>query len=187
VLPASKGNPAPIKPERLQGWWKAAVARPGAAADGLRLMLLTGCRPGEIFGSVYAPGLLVQDVDLAGARMVLPDTKNRTDHTVLLSKQALAILAANCKDKKPGAKVFDLVDAGKALDAINAAAGTEGTSAHKLRHTFASVAAGTVNAFALKTMMNHSAGGDVTAVHYVHQSEAQLRAAWQAVADTICG
>ena len=126
MLPASKGNPAPIKPERLQGWWKAAVARPGAAADGLRLMLLTGCRPGEIFGSVYAPGLLVQDVDLAGARMVLPDTKNRTDHTVLLSKQALAILAANCKDKKPGAKVFDLVDPGKALDAINAGGGHRG-------------------------------------------------------------
>ena len=42
------------------------------------------------------------------------------------------------------------MDPGKALDAINLEAGTVGTSAHKLRHTFASIPAGTrVSAFAL--------------------------------------
>ena len=99
-MPASKGNPAPIPPERLRAWWRAAD-RLGSRADGLRLMLLTGCRPGEIFGSAHAPGLLVRDVDLAGGRMTLPDTKNRTDHIVMLSTQALAIVTANCKGKKP--------------------------------------------------------------------------------------
>ena len=187
MLPASKGNPAPIKPERLQGWWKAAVARPGAAADGLRLMLLTGCRPGEIFGSVYAPGLLVQDVDLAGARMVLPDTKNRTDHTVLLSTQALAILAANCKDKKPGAKVFDLVDPGKALDAINRRLAPTAPVRTSCGIRSPAWPPAPVNAFALKAMMNHGHGGDVTGRPYVQSERGALRAAWQAVADTICG
>ena len=185
-MPASRGNPTPIPAELLAGWWKAASARSGPSADGLRLMLLTGCRPGEIFGSAHAPGLLVRDVDLAGGRMTLPDTKNRTNHVVMLSAQARAIVAANCQGKKASAKVFDVVATGKTLDAINVAAGTPGVTPHKLRHTFASVAAGLVNAFALKRMLNHAGGGDVTAVHYVHQSEAQLLAAWQAVSDFIC-
>ena len=188
VLPPTKGKPKPIPPERLGAWWAAASARAGHhGADGLRLMLLTGCRPGEVFGSDYGPGLLVRDVDLAGGRMVLPDTKNRTDHTVILSTQALDILRHHCADKAPDAKVFDILDPGKALDAINADAGVVGITPHKLRHTFASIAAGLVNGFALKKMMNHAGGDDVTAVHYVDQSEKQLRDAWQSVADFIVG
>jgi len=34
-------------------------------------------------------------------------------------------------------------------------------------------------------MLNHAAGGDVTLGSYIGKSEAQLRAAWQTVADAI--
>jgi len=42
-----------------------------------------------------------------------------------------------------------------------------------------------VSGGALKRMLNHAAGGDVTLGHYVGKSETQLRAAWQTVADFI--
>jgi integrase len=149
------------------------------------LILLTGCRPGEIFGSNFQTGLLVGDVDLDGAQFTLGDTKNRKDHTVMLSTQALAIVTAHCKGKKAGAKVFEVVDPGKTLDRINAVAKVSGITPHKLRHTFASVAEGLVSVYALKRMMNHGSGSDVTGEYYVGKSEEQLRAAWQAVADFI--
>lgn len=186
ILAGTAGDPKPILPERLGAWWRAASDRAGhAGADGCRLILLTGCRPGEIFGSDFEPGLLVRDVDLAGARLTLLDTKNRKDHTVVLSAQSLAILKTHCEGKDPAAKVFEIRDPGKALDAINAAAGVTGITPHKLRHTFASVAEELVSGYALKRMLNHTEAGDVTGSNYVGKSENQLRVAWQTVADFV--
>jgi integrase len=186
VLSGTAGRPTPIPPEKLGAWWQAASAMAGGdAADGCRLILLTGCRSGEIFGSAYQTGLLVGDVDLDGARFTLIDTKNRADHTVMMSKQALAIVAAHCDGKKATAKLFDVLDPGKTLATINATCKVKGITPHKLRHTFASVAEELVSGYALKRMMNHTDGADVTGAHYVGKSEAQLRAAWQAVADFI--
>ncbi len=188
VLPPTVGKPTPIPPERLGAWWRSATGRAGSsAADGCRFILLTGCRPGEVFGSAYAPGMTVGDVDQAGGRVHLQDTKNRSDHTILLSKQALEIVAVHCAGKKRGAKVFDVLDPRKALDAINADACVDGITPHKLRHTFASVAEELVSGYALKRMLNHAGNGDVTGDHYVGKSEAQLRKAWQHVADFIDG
>jgi len=186
VLAPTKGNPTPIKPEQLGAWWQAASARSGEVIpDACRLILLTGCRPGEIFGSEFEPGLLVGNVDLIGGRMVLPDTKNREDHTVMLSTQALAVVAAHCAGKSAESKVFDVIDVRITLGQINDAAGVVGITPHKLRHTFASVAEELVSGYALKRMINHTDGADVTGNNYVGKSENQLRLAWQAVADFI--
>jgi integrase len=187
VLKPTVGKPRPIPPEKLHAWWTAASARAGnPSADGCRLMLLTGCRPGEIFGSAFAEGLKVGDVDLEGGRIHLQDTKNRTNHTVMLSHQAMDILRIHCKAKKPQDKVFDLVDPGKTIAAINREAGVSpDLSCHKLRHSFASIAEELVSSYALKRMLNHANGADITGGHYVGKSEAQLRAGWQAVADFI--
>ncbi|MBK1714645.1 tyrosine-type recombinase/integrase [Rubrivivax gelatinosus] len=185
ILAPTSGNPRPIPPEKLGAWWRAACALAGdPAADGLRFMLLTGARPGEVFGGVQGAGILARDVDLDGGRVVLHDTKNRKDHTLLLSRQALDVLKPHATGKKPGARAFQATPHAT-MRAISAEAGVQGLSPHKLRHTFASIAAELVSAFAVKAMLNHSAGGDVTAMHYVGQSEAQLRAAWQTVADFI--
>jgi len=186
VLPPTSGKPAPIPPEKLGAWWKAAQSRAGqAAADGCRFILLTGCRPGEVFGSEHATGILVGDVDIDGGRLVLSDTKNRKDHTVMLSSQAAGIVATHCAGKKPDAKVFGVLDPGKTLNLINADAKVSAITPHKLRHTFASVAEELVSGYALKKMLNHAGDGDVTGAHYVGKSESQLRTAWQVVADFI--
>ncbi|PZQ76068.1 MAG: integrase [Variovorax paradoxus] len=186
VIAPSRGNPSPIPPERLGAWWRAACTSKREAADYYRFLLLTGCRGVEIQGSKryhYEP-IRVADVDLEGGRIVLRDTKNRTDHTLLLARQALAIARAHCKDKRPEDRLFEITDGRKTLATINAAAGTS-VQGHGLRSTFASIAEELVSGAALKRMLNHAAGGDVTLGHYIGKGEAQLRAGWQTVADFV--
>lgn len=194
-LPQVTGNPSPIPAERLGAWWRAASApaegeaAPDATSDYLRFLLLTGCRSIEVKGSrrgkmVFGASLTVADVDLISRRAQLRDTKNRSDHTVHLSDQALAIVRRHMKDKTPAAPIFSVGDVRPRLQAINEAAGVA-VSPHDLRATFASIAEELVSVYALKRMLNHAAAGDVTAGHYVAKSETQLRAGWQAVADFI--
>jgi integrase len=126
----------------------------------------------------------VADVDLTCARVTLRDTKNRSDHRILLSRQALEIAHGHCEGRAPEDALFPIIDARKTQKAINASAGTS-VQGHGLRATFASVAEGLVSAAVLKRMMNHAVAADVTLGHYVAKSDAQLRAGWQAVADWI--
>lgn len=187
VLAPARGNPSPIPPERLGAWWRAASIAPSrVAADYYRFQLLTGCRGGEIHGNkrhAYEP-IKVGDVDCKGGKLQLRDTKNRSDHKLLLSRQAIEIAQRYCAGRKPEDPLFPIVDARKTLAWINASAETS-VQGHGLRATFASIAEELVSGAALKRMLNHSAGGDVTLGHYVGKSEAQLRTAWQAVADFI--
>jgi len=187
VLKPTIGKPNPIPPEKLHAWWTAASARAGdPSADGCRFILLTGARPGEVFGGAFLDGLRVGSVDLKGGRVLFIDTKNRQDHTILLSHQALNIVRMHCANKHRTDKVFDTRYASKTLAAINKEAGVDASvTLHKLRHTFATLASELVTSFVLKRMMNHSDGADVTGAHYVGRSEAQLRAGWQVVADQI--
>lgn len=189
------GQPNAIPPERLGAWWRAAslpdpdTGEPSQAADYLRFLLLTGCRSSEVKGArrgevVYAEGIRVADVDLVARRLSLPDTKNRSDHTVMLSTQAAAIAKRWAKDKVAAAPLFRPANVQSVLQAINEAAGVA-VSPHDLRATFASVAEELVSVYVLKRMLNHAAAGDVTGGHYVAKSETQLRAGWQAVADFI--
>jgi hypothetical protein len=187
VLASVKGNPAPIPPEKLGAWWRATASAPSRiAADYYRFQLLTGCRGIEIHGSKRHgyPPIKVGDLDIEGAKLVLRDTKNRSDHKLLLSTQALEIAKRNCEGRKPDEPLFAIVDARKTLAWINSQAGTS-VQGHGLRATFASVAEELVSGAVLKRMMNHAAGNDVTLGHYVGKSDAQLRAGWQTVADFV--
>jgi hypothetical protein len=187
VLRATSGDPAPIPPEKLGAWWRAAASAPSQrAADYYRFQLLTGCRGIEIHGDkrhAYPP-IKVQDLDSIAGRIVLRDTKNRRDHKLLLSRQALNIAKNNAAGRSADEALFAIVDARKTLAWINARAGTS-VQGHGLRATFASIAEELVSGAVLKKMMNHAAGADVTLGHYVGKSEAQLRAGWQVVADFI--
>lgn len=187
VMPPSRGNPTPIPPEKLGAWWRAVCRAPSrVASDYYRFQLLTGSRGGEIHGDKrYGyPPIKVGDVDLEGGKVVLHDTKNRTDHKLLLSRQALAIAKRNCKGREAGEPLFAIVDARKTLAWVNRQAVTQ-VQGHDLRATFASIAEELVSGAMLKHMLNHATGDDVTLGHYIGKSEAQRRAAWQTVADFI--
>lgn len=194
-LQQAPGKPNPIPVERLGAWWRAASmppdgsTEPDVTSDYLRFLLLSGCRSIEAKGGKrkkieYAKGLRVADVDLVAQRLKLEDTKNRSDHVILLSKQALEIVQRQVKGKTPAAPLFALGDVRSRLAAINAEAGVT-VSPHDLRATFATIAEELVSVYALKRMLNHAAAGDVTDGNYIKKSEAQLRAGWQAVADFI--
>jgi integrase len=70
------------------------------------------------------PPLRVADVDPQGARVTLRDTKNRSDHRILLPRQALEIARIHCEGRAPEEPLFPVMDARKTLRAINAIAGT---------------------------------------------------------------
>jgi integrase len=156
------------------------------AADCHRFQLLMGCRGAEIHDNKrYGyPPILVGDVDHFGGKIVLRDTKNRSDHKLLPANQTLQIVTRYCQGRVPEEVLFQIVDARKALAWINTRAGTD-RQGHGLRATFASIAEELVSVGLLKRMMNHAAGGDVTLDHHVSKSEAKLRAGWQTVADFI--
>ena len=92
TITAGTGDPTPIPPELLGDWWRAAERAPSrVASDYYRFQLLTGCRGVEIHGHKLHgyPPIRVGDVDQRAGRVLLRDTKNRSDHKLLLSRQAL--------------------------------------------------------------------------------------------------
>jgi hypothetical protein len=142
TITTGKGDPAPIPPELLGSWWRAAEKAPSqVASDYYRFQLLTGCRGVEIHGHKLHkyPPITVGDVDQRAGRVLLRDTKNRSDHKLLLSTQALEIAKRNCTGRKADEPLFPIVDARKTLTWINERAGTQ-VQGHGLRATFASIA-----------------------------------------------
>lgn len=177
-IPQARATGRVIPPERIGAWWNAAQAGDSAALDYLRFCLLTGCRPAEPLKA------LVADCDLVGGRVLLRDTKNRSDFTLVLSTQALQIVKRHAEGKRPADHLFGVTAPRKAMQELTKATGIEFTT-KTLRATFASVAETVASAYTLKRMMNHAQAGDVTGQHYVRKGEAELRAGWQAVADWI--
>lgn len=180
-IASSEGDPTPIPADSLGAWWAAACELEGESADQLRVMLLVGARPGEL------PQLQARSVNMGAGCFTLVDTKNRSDHLVMMSTQVRAIFERRMRGKRPADLVFPVQDLRKTLAKVNQAAGTQHITPHCLRHTFATAAESLVSTYVLKRMLNHSTSGDVTAEHYVKIDGGRLRAGWQAVADFLDG
>jgi integrase len=193
-IASSKGDPRAIPSAKLGSWWRAASsARRNAswqmAADIARLLLLTGCRPGELMRTEHEPGLLVERVNLEAGEFVL-DPKNRKAHTVKLSTEALEIIRPYVVGKKPGALVFPITEIKATMRAINEAAGVDANITPKnLRSTFVSIAGACLPYPIVKKLVNHTTdeGGkkDVTLEHYFAADDDVMRAAWQTIATMI--
>lgn len=179
AIPQARATGAPIPAERIGAWWRAVdqAANP-ESRDYIKFLMLTGCRVSE------PKQIRVADCDLVAGRVVLRDTKNRKDHTILLSRQAYEVVKRNAKGKKTTDNLFALDNCKKTIATIERRSGTK-FRLKDLRSTFASIAGGLVSAYILKSMMNHAGAGDVTAQHYVRLSDTDLRAGWQAVADYV--
>ncbi|OHC26288.1 MAG: hypothetical protein A2Y50_07235 [Pseudomonadales bacterium RIFCSPLOWO2_12_59_9] len=182
VIPKTReGDDAAIKNllEHIGPWWQALKAMPQSpATDYIAFLALTGCRPSEPLQ------VLVADIDLAGGRVTLRDTKNRTNHTLRLSRQALDIVEHQAMGKGPTDYLFVTSDARAIALELVTATGIKFTP-KTLRAVFASAAEELVSASTLKRMMNHKQAGDVTDTNYIKKLEVQLRAGWQSVADYI--
>lgn len=113
------------------------------AVDAIRLLLLTGCRSGELLSATW------DQFNLEKAIWTKPSshTKTKKVHRVALSAPAVALLEGlrRRRDKCPGRYVFPGVDGQhrKSLKAawadIRVRAGIEDVRIHDLRHTAASL------------------------------------------------
>lgn len=181
IAPA-RPSKKPIEPDRIGEFWIAlqSVANE-QARDYFAFLLMTGTRVSE-------PMMIkVADYDRRYGRVVLINTKNRSNHTILLSRQVSEILERRIAGKKAQDHIFDLADGKKTQAKIIAELG-EKFRPKDMRSTFASIAAGLVTFHVLKKLLNHADdAADVAGTHYVEASVEQIRAGWQAVADYIEG
>ncbi|WP_448145394.1 tyrosine-type recombinase/integrase [Pseudomonas silesiensis] len=163
----------------LGSFWRALHALPASpVTDYLAFLTLTGCRPSE--------PLKILVGDLVNGEIRLHDTKNRSDHTLLLSHQALVIAERNAQGRAAGDRLFPITpaQANKVAHALSAATGIPFTP-KMLRSLFASIADELVSSSTLKRMMNHKLAGDITDTNYIRKLKATLRDGWQKVADRV--
>lgn len=173
-----------IKTHELQAWWHAVQALPSEdIRDYFTLLVLTGLRREE------ALGLTWENVDFVGNTLTVVDPKNHRDHTLPLSDFLFDLLT-----RRKSMAVSDFVFADStgrrisnfryALASIEKASGVYVTP-HDLRRTFATVAEDLdISSYALKRLLNHADGADVTAGYIVRNSE-RLREPMQKITDFI--
>jgi integrase len=173
-----------IKPHELGAWVQAVMELPHAETrDFFMTVLLTGLRHQE------ALGLQWKNVDLAGKTLTVIDPKNHHDHTLPLSDYLLELLA-----RRKAVSVSDDVfatPAGNRIKNIRFAQASVTKSCdvafcvHDLRRTFATIAESLdVPGYALKRLLNHANGSDVTAGYIVNSPE-RLREPMQKVTDYV--
>lgn len=184
VIPKTRASDeAPIEEllENLGTLWRAMNALPFTpAVDHLRFILLAGCRPSE------PPRITVSDCALAAGRVTVRDTKTRTDHTLQLSTQALAIVQRQAAGKSDTDKLFPVTvaEVNKVAHELSATTGLA-VSAKNLRKVFASVAELLVSAHTYRCLMNRGKKSSEDDKSYLRKTKDQLRSGWQSVADYI--
>jgi integrase len=162
------------------------------AADYVKLMLFTGLRRGE------AAGLKWSEIDFAARLIRLPAKRTKAGRRLdlpmssfvrdlLVARRAIGVenewvFAADSRSKH-------VEEPRAALDPMADATGIR-ISAHDLRRTFITVAEGTdISPSALKALVNHSLGSDVTS-GYIQLTVERLRGPAQRVCDRLlelCG
>lgn len=173
-----------IQPHQLEPWVKAVLALPGVEhRDYFLTVLLTGLRRSE------ALGLTWDAVNMEARTLTVRDPKNHQDHTLPFSDYLLDLLT-----RRKAAARSDMVfadDRGRPISnfryaqaRVTQASGVE-FCIHDLRRTFATIAESLdIPAYALKRLLNHANGADVTAGYIVTSTE-RLRAPMQKITDFV--
>ncbi|MDD5033289.1 MAG: tyrosine-type recombinase/integrase [Methylococcaceae bacterium] len=173
-----------IKPHELGAWVNAVLALPGAEMrDYFMTVLLTGLRRQEALKLTWG------NVDMDGKTFTIVDPKNHRDHTLPLSDFLLELFT-----RRKAVTVSEFVFADHlgrrvsnfrcAQAAIEKASGVS-FCIHDLRRTFATVAESLdIPAYALKRLLNHANGADVTAGYIVANVE-RLRDPMQKITDYV--
>jgi integrase len=171
----------------------ALTTYPGVAADCMRLIMLTGCRPGEALQAKWS--------EFAEAGYwVKPShhTKQRREHRLPLSPPAIELIS-KLRNKRRGEHVFPGDIKGEHLKTLNhvwqhvrehaqLAKDKQGRDArpYDLRHTFASVAVGGgLNLPIIGKLLGHTQAR--TTQRYAHIADDPLREAANKIGAAIAG
>jgi integrase len=176
-----------VRTEELPQFYAAVCALPNAIArDFLLLLLFTGLRLSE------ARSLKWEDVDLSQRVIRLPAASTKAGRKLDLPMSDFVrdlLVARRALGKAsfvfPGqGKAGHFMDTQFPLSIVAAATGIK-VSAHDLRRTFITVAESTdMSVLALKALVNHSLGNDVTS-GYVQMNVERLREPAQRVCDKL--
>ena len=162
-----------IKPHELSAWFSAVNNLNGSQVmDYLTLLLFTGLRRQE------AMKLQWNQVDLKAKNLTIIDTKNRNPLTLPLGPFILKLLKArksNATDSPfvfPGiGKTGHLVESKHQTAQVTKESGVK-FCLHDLRRVFINTAESLdISSYAVKQLVNHSIGGDVTAGYMVSDPE----------------
>jgi integrase len=170
-----------IQPHQIAPWWAAVMALGNDAhRDYLLTLMLTGLRKEEGRGLAWA------DVDLIAKTLTVRDTKNHSSHTLPMGPHLAAMLAAR---ERLGPLVFmsthgQIGNLRYSLESIARISGVK-FMAHDLRRTFATVAESLdIPSYALKALLNHKGGSDVTGGYLIITTE-RLRSPMERIEDFV--
>jgi integrase len=162
--------------------------RDQGAANAVRLLLLTGCRRGELLAARW------DDFDLEAGVWTKPGstTKQKTTHHVPLSQAACQLLAGmrelanNAEYLFPARFTPHRLDLDDAWGALRKAADIPNVRLHDLRHTYASVLASQgLSLPVIGALLGHSTAG--TTHRYAHLFDDPLRMATERASAIITG
>jgi integrase len=175
----------------LPAFHAAVCELPRDLGDAIRLILYTGMRRSE------ALALSWPEVDLPGRMVRIDGKRTKSGRPLVFPMSSLVhdlLVARRAIGREPGGWVFGGDGRTGHLVEPRFALWRTGwrVSLHDLRRVYATIAQSTegVSYLALKRMLGHSTGGDVTATHYAQLTPEQYRDAVQRVADRIanmCG
>lgn len=180
-----------IKPHEIKPWFGAVLNLPSRdIGDYLVTLFLTGLRRDE------ALNLKWSEIDLKARTLTVLDPKNRRDHTLPMGDHLFAIMtrrkaAADAREESAKSPFVFADCAGRRISnfryaqaAIEKNSGVRFTP-HDLRRTFATIADSLdIPAYALKALMNHKNGADVTAGYVVVTAE-RLREPMRKIEDFV--
>lgn len=177
-----------IKSHQLKNWYDTVMLIDNSVIrDYLRLLLFTGMRRTE--------GLTLEwkNVDFKDKTIYIPDTKNgeplelpMSDYIYKLLKEREARKEKDDKYVFPSktSKKGHLIEPRKTIEAIKLKSGVD-FMLHDLRRTFITIAESIdIPAYALKGLVNHAIGGDITA-GYIQITTERLREPMQKITDKI--
>lgn len=176
-----------IKPHQLAGWYKAVAELDNPIiSDYLLLLLFTGMRKTEGMSLKWA------DVDFDDKSFTLRETKNGEDLVLPMSSFILKLLERcnKARDKDdiyvfPGkGKEKHLEEPKRAMKQVTTISSVS-FILHDLRRTFVTIAESLdISAYALKYLLNHKNGGDVTG-GYIIMTPERMRKPMQKITDYI--
>ena len=172
-----------ISPQQVTPGRRGPSAGKGASLAALRLLLLTGCRVGEILS------LRWQHIDSERRLLLLPDSKTGAK-SVFLSKAALDLIRSLQRDlssefvfagDRPGKPIVSLR---KTWERVCKAAKIDDIRLHDLRHSYASIgAAGGLSLPIIGALLGHSQPS--TTARYAHLAASPLHEAADAIGNKI--
>lgn len=176
-----------ISVHEMRDWYKAVLQlQSDSFRDAFILLLLTGLRKNEAFQARW------ENVDFRNRTLHIPQTKNGKPLTIPLCDQLVALLQTRRGAYKDDEWIFPgrggvghIVDPKKAISRVQEAS-TIKFSMHTLRRTFITIAESLdISPYAIKALVNHSSGNDVTS-GYIVQTTDRLRDPSQKIADEMC-